>query len=182
MNLKSIAHLASLVCVSMQLVACATGPVDPENSPFYNIPVGTSVVLHQALTIPADKAAVFIQNGEVKTFRDIDKYYPHCKFEVSTIKESNQTIQPDTFIIHKSTTDEHVQLNQSMFRHVSLNGGDGPPFIEMYRLMYLRSEKQPDVFRLSCGIWAISPNYYQLTVKEVRHALGKLMTLKEPGQ
>ena len=182
MYLKRIFNLASLVCMTMLIVACSSAPVDAENSPFYNIPVGTSVVLHQALTIPADKAAVFIQNGEVKKFRDIDKYYPHCKFEVSTIKQTNQTIQPDTFIIHKSTTDEQVQVNQSMFRHVALNGGDGPPFIEMYRLMYLRSEQQPDVFRLSCGIWAISPNYYQLTLKEMRHTLGNLITLNEVGK
>ena len=182
MCLKRIFNLASLVCMTMLMVACSTAPVDAENSPFYNIPVGTSVVLHQALTIPADKAAVFIQNGEVKSFRDIDKYYPHCKFEVSTIKQTKQIIQPDTFIIQKSTTEEHVKVQQSMFRHVAMDGGDGPAFIEMYRHMYLRSEQQPDVLRLSCGIWAISPNYYQLTLKEMRHTLGNLISLNEVGK
>ena len=177
-------NLATLICITSLTLACAVGPQDPEHSPYYKIPVASSLVLHRDLSIPANQAAVFIQNGEVKNFKDIDKYYPYCKFEVRTIMQNNQTIKADTFIIHRSTTDETiVQKPQSVFRRVSMDdGGGGPSFIEMFRIMYLRSEQQPDVLRLSCGHRAISPNYDHLTVSEVRQALGKLMTLKAPGQ
>jgi len=178
---KLMRNVSELVCITIFTAACATGPVDPENSPLYNIPTGTTLVLHTELIIPADKAAVFIQNGEVKSYRDIDKYYPHCKFEVRTIKQDNQTIQPDTFIIQRSTTEEVVKNTYSLFRQVSMDGGDGPAFIEMNRLMYLASEQQPDVYRLTCGIWAISPHYDQLTLSEIRRTLGKLISLHRPG-
>ena len=183
MNRIFMRNITTIIFITIFTAACATGPQDPEHSPYYKIPVASSLVLHNDIIIPADKAAVFIQNGEVKTFRDIDKYYPYCKFEIRTIKETNQIIKADTFIIHRSTTDETiVQKPQSMFRRVSEDGGGGPSFIEMFRVMYLRSEQQPDVLRLSCGHRAISPHYVHLTVSEVRKALGKLMTLNEPGK
>lgn len=178
---KLTRNVSNLVCMTALIAACTTGPVDRETSPDYHIPAGTTLVLHDPLTIPANLAAVFIQDGQVKLYRNIDKYYPHCKFEVYTIKPEDRTIRPDTFVIQRSTMEESVQNRQSRFQYASLAslyfGGDGPVFIEMNRLMYLQSELQPDVFRLTCKIWATAPNYNQLTLNQVRHALGDLISL-----
>ena len=148
-----IRNMSNLVCMTALVAACTTGPIDPETSPYYHIPAGTTLVLHDTLTIPANLAAVFIQDGQVKPYRNIDKYYPHCKFEMYTIEQEDRTIRPDTFVIQRSSMEESVQNRQSRFQYTSLAsmyyGGDGPVFIEMNRLMYLQSELQPDVYRLT---------------------------------
>lgn len=182
MHPKSMRNVFVILCLASYTVACSTGPVDPEHSPYYAIPTGSSLVLQQEVVIPANKAAIYIQYGEVKTYKEIDKYYPHCKFEVRTIREQNQTVKADTFIVTRTATDETIVRRQnSPFRYVDIDGG-GISFIEMFRIMYLHSDQQPDVLRLSCGHRAVSPHYEHLTVSEVRKALGGLMTLGEPGK
>ena len=106
-----IAKMAIFIGVATVISSCATGPVDPEHSIFYKIPVGSSLVLNKEMTIPAEKLSVFIQNGTVKSFRDVEKYDPYCKFEVRTKRSSDVVIKPDSFIIYRYTTDENVVQN-----------------------------------------------------------------------
>jgi len=175
---KYIVKITLFIAIAMAITACANGPVDPEHSTIYSIPAGSSLVLNREITIPAEYLSVFIQNGYVKNFRDIDKYYPYCKFEVRTRQGRDTVIRPDTFIIHRYTTDEIiVQGHSSPFRRIAEDGGGGPSFIEMFRVMYLHSELQPDVLRVACGHRAVSPNYDHLTIAEVRKTLGDLMSL-----
>jgi len=41
----------------------------------------------------------------------------------------------------------------------------------------LKSEKQPEVFRLSCGQWGYPPQLEHVTIGEMRKALGEILTL-----
>lgn len=173
-------RITGLLTVLM-LVACQTGPIDPETSTYYNTPVGSTLSVHTPLSIPPGTATIHIQAGEVRAYRDINRYYPHCSLEVKTlVQDSDQVVQPDVFTIQRSYFDELIGAARSPFmqaRRISDVDG-GPTYIEMQRVMFLHSDRQPEVLRMICRHWAVGPMYDQMTIAEMRQTLGKLISLQ----
>lgn len=167
---------------ALLLGACQSGPVDPETTTYYSIPTGSTITLHAPVSIPAGTATIYTQAGEVRVYRDINRSHAHCSLEVKTlVQDSAQVIQPDVFTIHRSYLHEYSHAPAAPFMPVRRTARDddgGGMLLQMQRVMYLRSTRQPDVFRLICQQWAFTPDYEHVTVAEVRQALGKLMTLK----
>lgn len=172
------------------LVACQTSAYEGnENSPFYLVPAGSTVTLTRNLTVPAEQVAVFLQGGEVVASGGINQYYPHCKFELQRRLDKAQTVQPDSFEITKVVQEigHSVALDGVQFAevsvgfgiHISANGdGDGASLQTWSTRMTLRSARQPEVFRLSCGQAALPPEGRHVSINEMRKALGGVLTLE----
>ena len=162
------------------LTACQSWHEPSENSPYYAIPVGTRLILNQPLTISAEKASVYIQRGKIVPYHRRDTYYANCKFEVNTVKQVSQTIEPDEFVVHRVS--QYIEVSRFFAPGTLLaqSGGDqGDVMSKLYsRLIYLRSSKQPDVLRIACGRWDDSPVSNHLTIQEIRNALGDLFTVR----
>ncbi len=153
---------------------------------------GGELVLHQVVTIPANRASVFIQQGEV-IIGGRNRYQPFCELVVRDLKASVQTIQPDTFsIIHVKGQTLFVQRQQVLqlaaldsFRLAADSSGDGdlPPDVTETFRMKLSAPRQPHVVLLICGgeednlvAYAEPP-----TLAQMRAALGAVATLRLDG-
>ncbi len=174
------------------LAACQTTSYEgDENSPFYVVPVGARLILNRAITVPANDAGVYIQNGEVaRSFWGVKSHYPYCALDMRKRLEMPQTVRPDEFTITRvsqetvySVRADFTRLARLPFVHVAdVDQGDGASYQIYATIMTLRSERQPDVLRLTCAQWQYPPLQQHVTINEMRKALGSLLTLRLPGK
>jgi len=179
---------AVIALLAALLVACQTSAYEGnENSPFYLVPAGSTLTLTRSLTIPAEQVAVFLQGGEVVASGGINQYYPHCKFELQRRLDKAQTVQPDSFEITKVVLEigHSVALDGLRLAGMSIgiginigSRGDGASLQTYSTRMTLRSTRQPEVFRLSCGQTALPHEGQHVSINEMRKALGGIFTLE----
>jgi hypothetical protein len=178
MVMRSIVFLTSLL-----LLACNTVVVNNEDSPFYSIPVGSKLVLHQTVTVPASRASLYIQGGRIAPYSDINQYHPHCKFELNTIKDVPQIVEPDRFEVYKVVHGVDYagggfavvgNLGFSFAGRSNTNGPSPEPYAT---ILYLRSVKNPDARVMTCQHWEDPTDARHLTIDEIRKALGNIFTL-----
>ena len=135
--------------------------------------MGSLLILNKDVTIPANHARVIIQNGRILSRRDVDQYYPFCEFEILTLSESDQVIHPDQFKIHK--LDKRMDTSSQPVMYASLADSQfDRPLIAYNTVMYLSSDKQPDVYRMSCMYWTDDSMATHLTQNQINATLGDI--------
>ena len=164
------------VCVWL-LAGCAAGPFD-EQSRFSSVPVGSELVLNQAIAIAPDRVAVYMQDGRLMAYSALNHYQPHCKFEIYTMAETTRQLQPDRFEITRVVDNmEMTSLRPSAMAGL-VTALDGPDIVTYATYIYLSSEQQPDVFRMSCMHWEDLSVRRYLSISEMRRAMGTLFSLQ----
>jgi len=169
-----------ILFASFLLTACQSPPFS-ETSLFSVIPENSTLTLNQTITIPAEKVAIYLQDGKIKNERDIDHYYPNCKFEIKTLLPDKQTVSKDVFTIRRLQRREDYTARKSMFASgpgFNLASAGASP--QNYAtLMYLSSETQPDVLRMICAHW-VEPAWDDdhLTIQQIRKVMGDVFSLK----
>jgi hypothetical protein len=164
--------------------------IEPDvNSSFYKVPRGSILVLHRDVAIPANRLKIYLQDG--KLGYGANQYRPFCKFELRQAKKQRQFVTPDQFMITgtRRAVGYFVGLDlnrRQLFASIGLKSSDnGKPSPEIYGTqMDLRSTRQPQVFRLTCGHLQ-DPNLTarHLSINQIREALGAVFTLRlPPGQ
>jgi hypothetical protein len=172
------------------LTACQSARyIGDESSPYYVVPVGSRLVLNRDLTIPANQVGVYLQGGQLVSYRDVNQYHPHCKFEVRTLTDAPRTVRADEFMVMRATQQQLPSVRApiqvagaGIHIGIGIGGGsqDGGPSPEAYATrLVLKSERQPDVLRLTCGHWDM-PNPYavHLSISQIRKTLGDVMSLR----
>ena len=171
-----------LLLLSLALAGCQYVPPRDINSPFFSPPVGSQLRLTQPLTIPANDAGVFIQNGKPQySGWQLDKYYPNCDFELRTRASYERVVEPDSFTVTRTVREtENVSLMPAIVAaRIKHNGA---PHENYMTVLYLHSDKQPDVFRMTCQHWEDPSQGDHLTVKQMRQTLGELFILELAGK
>ncbi len=171
---------------TLLLMACQTEMVRDESTPRSRLTVGSSVILHQALNIPAGHGRVFVQFGGVVAKVKLDQYQPHCNFEVREISNGLEMIQPDSFTVTKVTADEEdVVRGPQLLRKASLRySSDDMGTVMVTRFVHhmLYSVAQPQVIRLTChGGFAEPWQVKAPSVSQIRRALGDIATVRLGG-
>lgn len=177
------AILSSLLVSGCQVPFSADSPLTP-------VPEQSTLLLHQPLTIPPQSVSLWFQNGQQLPENDLDHYYPHCKFETLKIQEIEKTIQPDTFVIHKVVrwndyARQPIRLASAPVEiKISVSGADngGPGHVNTATEMFLRSDKQPDVYRLVCSQWEDAAERTHVTINQIRRTLGDIFSLNLPAE
>lgn len=184
------------VGLAVVLAACQTASYQrPVNSPYYIIPAGSHLNLTQALTFDPDQLSVYIQNGQVLSLSRVQVYFPFCKFELNHLSDAARTMKPDELVVTKTdqyrwegalsrTTPEAYEPKPRVML-TQFGGGDnpgGPPQYSFITRMDLRSEKQPEIFRLTCLRWAYPGMDEHVSIAEMRKALSPLFTLRTPTE
>lgn len=165
------------------LVGCAGGPY-PVSSPYYLLPAGSRLVLKQTLTIPPNRARVFIQNGKVVSEQEKDQYYAHCWFLSHKVLKTAQKIEPGIFTVIKTRKLENdVRLTSPIklasLRFIGQMGSDnGVTAIEYTTELNIHSDSQPDIFRFACTRWEDPLDAEHLTVKKIEQTLGDIAKLE----
>ncbi|MFO8025968.1 hypothetical protein [Thiohalophilus sp.] len=168
------------------LGACQAPPFSPD-SPLTGVPVQSTLILHEPLTLPPRTVSLWFQNGKQQKESNLDRYYPHCKFETLRMQDVSKIVQPDTFVIHKVVrwddyATQPVQLAHNRFIS-GLTPGDsdgGLSHVNTATEMFLRSGRQPDVYRLVCSQWEDAAEANHVTINQIRRVLGEIFTLKLP--
>lgn len=119
----------------------------------------------------------------------LDHYEPHCKFETYSMKSDTKTIEPDSFLISKvvrwdNYASQPIKLAQA---RIGIGFGiygsaDSPSFVNIATEMFLKSEKQPDVYRLVCSQWEDPAEANHVTINQIRRTLGDTFTLELPAE
>lgn len=172
-------HRLLALILLLALGACTLTPARDEASPFYLPPVGSRLILNQALTIPAEMVGVFIQNGRTVDNRGVDQYYPHCRLEVHERRETAQTVNPDDFRVRRARRD--VQIVSNLRAGPLVHVGTGPSFFIYRTILDLESPHQPSVRTLICQYWGHPALDEHLSVGDMRRALGEVMRLELPA-
>ncbi len=181
--------LALVVFVS----ACQTDYKDGqpnEDSPSYEVPVDSKLILHRDLTIPARTTIVYLQRGQiVLKHHQVNRWGTYCELELSRKRDLPQTIEADEFDIYK--VKQETVFGDGGFIQLASRGlwfggvagimpeHDGRQLYEVVATrMTLRSERQPDVHALICASWEPAQAMSYLTIRKVRNTLGDIFTLQ----
>ena len=167
----------SISLISLVLVACTAGTGYEYPVGYTPLPVISTVTLNKPLKIRADTASEYIMDGEVRTYMSISEYNPHCIFELRTVSNTTRTIEPETFIVTGIKRDRFM----SGFRRIMVasngNGGDANPVMST-TVISLHSDRQPDVFRLSCRQLDEPYLARHVSLEQMRNVLGEMFTLE----
>ena len=179
--------LTALVTIALAgvLGACATTG-DP-SSPFVKPRVGSVIELNQEISA-RNGARIYLQDGYVLSWRELEKQMPYCQFFVnrpSSEMRQPLTVQPDSFTVRRVyrqrdfTALEGVQL--------AMNGGGSEAEVDrgssqrtMSTYMELSSATQPDVTNLICSQWRDPRTRNHVSINEIIAALGDIARFIPP--
>lgn len=187
----SLLKRALLFSSALLLWACDTPRFNDPLSQYYDFPQGGRFVLNQRLEIPPGRASVRIQYGTIVPFGSVQEQDPHCVFEIDSVRETPQYIEPDSFgIAHVSqtmtplgmATNSGFSLIHPAFAADFQTYDSSRPTQMFYRTTFkLHSRHQPGVRSMLCqsdqyAAGVTIPRF--LTVAEIRQALGGVFTLE----
>jgi len=172
--------LLPVFCVTLVLSGCESFVKLSALPPPYSLPAGSRLYINQDLTVDPNSVSVWIQFGKVVNRNDIDLDSANCHFELYTIKPVAQTIYKDDVVINRFVnSNEYVSKGPLMYASLAADAEDGGgPMAQILRTeIYLKSEKQPDLYRLTCEVWDNLFNGAYLTMDQIQQTLDNIATL-----
>lgn len=175
--------IAVITCLTGCSSAFLSGQPD-QNSPLFQVPVGSKAVLEKMVEVPAGQSEVYFQNGKTVPWYKVDIYRSYCALKVSTARQGPQMIKLDEFTIEKSYQEAFfkqvrapaegpVILPAVFSRMVDLDQGGNMEYQVVADVMELSSSRQPEVTTLICTDWGLPPDESHITLKKMRKTLGK---------
>jgi len=155
-------------------------------------------VLNKPLTIAANSARSYIQNGQRLGSGGFNHREQHCRLEVKNLSDKQQIIHPESFKISSIEIDEEM-IAQNKSKQIQLAMNDyaqvqsDVPLLTPINLadstterqetmdlvhLNLTSSTQPNVMRLTCsgslsnGDLQDAPESYRPDLKQINHILG----------
>lgn len=197
--IKWLSKFTAYVLPLTVMTSCASLPYSAQN---LEIQPKDTFILKQTLEIAPNSARAYIQQGKSNT-SGFDHSEQHCRVEVNHLSENKQTINPEHFIIKSVSVDEEaiaqISLNgtQLAFNSANKTQTDFPVFVGYLGLgdqertetmdlihIYLKSTKQPNVYRLTCagslsnGNPLDQPRSFRPDLKAINHILGPVGEIK----
>ena len=163
--------------------ACSPALVRDPSSPFYTITVGSVLQLNQPVEFAPQQVSVFMQHGRLLAEALLDRYQPYCKLELYPMSEAARRVAPDSFVIEKVVDETELTTQSPADPAAGLLASlmlvsDTPSIYTYATHLYLHSDIQPEVYRLSCMHWEDVQDDNYLTVAQIREAMGDLFTLE----
>jgi hypothetical protein len=170
------------ITLLLLLSACTQSYMVSDNLAYpYNLPpVGSKVVLMQRVAIEPGTTRTFLQRGMPMPLGDFDRYRANCNLEVDGLSDRVQQIEPDTFVVKKvqRLTTEVVRKPEPKPSLIPVELDRGSPIVTHGYHLWLSSEKQPDVMRLTCrGAFDDLSRAEPPSIDEIREALGEIAQL-----
>jgi len=175
-------RFALALLLGVVLAGCQLRPVRDEDSPYFNVPVGSQLILNQRLVITEDDDQMRFQGGAIAPHRWSNlrsKYEPNCVLYMRRGGDYNHIIQPDTFDIYRVVQVDHFERNRWPLyasRGTELAFGGIPT--EFATILFLRSTRQPAVDKMACKHYQEAYGGKFLSISEMRQALGAIFSLK----
>jgi hypothetical protein len=156
MNSVSIKWWIPTVLAVVFITGCASAMAvkDDVDSQFFYIRPGSKLILHKDVSIPKDRSHTSFQHGRVVS--GLDNYTVGCVLDVRNLGPS--VVSAGAFTISRA------ESSREWVSH--------PNIMRFYRVIYLRSDTQPDVLRLTCHDWDGPLLGKDISIPEIREALG----------
>lgn len=153
-------YRAVIIYLLLSLAGCSTtGSSDPSSLNF-RMPEGSKLVLNRDVSISASYSHANFQNGEQTP--GVDEYTINCSLEQRDLGPG--TIVPDSFLITNFSSSREW-INQ-------------PHTMRFYKMIRLRSERQPGIMRMECGYWDGPMIGRPVTLTDIQQALGDIFTFE----
>jgi hypothetical protein len=149
-----------LAACALTLAGCQSAALNDIRSPYYRIRSGSTLVLNQELNIPEGQAHIRFSQG--RPVGGNSGYTVSCRFDVRNL--GPQVVHPDSFLITR------VENPQEWISQ--------PSIMLFSKIFYLKSATQPDVLDLNCQEWNDPLMGRDISVPQVREALGEYFTLE----
>lgn len=168
-----------LIILTLLISSCSNELVKDHDSFAYSVPIGSKLILNQEITIHANLARTFFQNGNEIKERDINIYFPHCSITTNTLVDNDRTIKPAAFEIYKiRDKEEHVSRNIQYASLSLMVSADGPTITGLTSYYYLRSTLEQDIRTLECAQWDTPTDNRYLSINQIKKSLGDIFTLQ----
>ncbi len=115
-------------------------------------------------------------SGQPRLTNSAAEYHPHCILELRTVAPVARTVQPDTFTVTGIHRDRFMAGLDGLMLASMASGGDYNPVMSTTTLT-LHSDRQPEVYRLSCQQLDEPFRAHHVTLAEMQQALGDVITL-----
>jgi len=162
MNMANIKHWILVVPVALVATGCANimAVKNDVDSPFFYIKPGSTLVLHQDVSIASGQAHTNFQHG--KQVSGLDNYTVGCELEVRDLGPA--TVRAGSFTVSRAESSQEWISR--------------PDIMRFYRTIYLKSTEQPNVLRLTCQDWDGPLLGEDVSVPEMRAALGSYISFE----
>jgi hypothetical protein len=111
----------------------------------------------------------------------MNQYEPSCDIEVRKLSQEIQVIKKGVFSIEREQFGREAVAESDGVK-LAFNGGlwrGGGYSVFRYRRLWLQSEEQPQVMRMTCrGTWEEIVRATPPTLPEIRIALGEIFSIK----
>ena len=143
-------------------------------------PRPAALVLNHGVTVPAGRAAVDIQAGELRQGDSVDRYRPYCRLELARLADTARDIRAGRYTILRQYQAMPAARTPGALRHVSLTAASGDPSYYVFATVFDIAPNEAGVSRLSCQHWEVpTPNPPRhLTPAEIDSALGAIARLE----
>jgi len=159
--------------------SCATEIAIAHDSYKYSVPVCSTLILNQKITIASDLGRTYCQYGKELKKKDIDIYYPHCSITTHKIVSHDRVIYPDSFEIYRVRNEEELAQREVYYASTFFMDRDyGSTITGLSSYYYLRSKSNQDIRTLECLKWDSPGDNEYLSINEVKIALGDIFTLQ----
>ena len=121
---------------------------------------------------------MFFQNGKVSDFAGINKWLPYCALSVHAKTKVPQIVKADTFVVQKVVRKYLFTLAKADFQVAQLDRSGVDEWRVLATVMELSSERQPGVVQMTCAAWGLPQDISNVTLNNIRKALGDVVTLE----
>ena len=179
-------RVVAALSAALLLVACGPLSIRNEATRSYVPLRNASLELHRDVVVAPERARVFFQDGVV--LPGINEYRPHCELTLRKLADRPQTIQADRFTVERVSADiVHVVTSGAVVVAVNAEfrlaggggGGDGEGRLMKTYILYLHSDRQPEVLSLVCGgAFNLPALATRPSLEDIQTALGYYATLE----
>lgn len=154
--------------------ACASNSPFRMNPDSYLEP-GSTITLNEPVVVPRNSVAAPIRGGHIG---DRYTFEGQCRLEILTLTSEPLVIEPDTFEVERTNWEwEYFGGLHPKAMYAAIITPEGPSLFWYTTYFFLKSDLQPDVYRLRCRHLQesdINPRY--LTLNQMQQVLGDIMT------
>jgi len=152
-NKKNFIKIISIAILMYLLTACQNTLIQSDGA-YYQISSDASIEITRELSVPANSARAYLQNGELLRHTGINLYNTSCEVLINTVSESRQTISPGIFTILSIEQNESpIVMSQTIqvaaldfsYQQYARGGGSGsgsPVDIKRYYRFKLAAQDQ----------------------------------------
>ncbi len=149
-----------------------------QDAPPYRVRPGAVLRLNTPIEFPADSVAVYIQHGVLIAGNSVDSYKPYCILELRHKADYPVTVRPDTFVVSRTYYESTALLRFPLFAAIAPVAASASVSHLVYETeLFLHSDRQPNVYRLSCKHWVDPAFARYVSITEIAAALGSLMSI-----